>query len=111
MGKAQNRAAGKCYPATCTEGGEEMTDAALDAMVERANERVWEELNREDPKAKAAIALCNSALGCLTQAVALLGKAAETVECTPEEDRIISIANDLENLGCDITAQTKRMGA
>lgn len=109
MGKAQNVAAGKRYPPTCTEGGEEVTDARLDAMVEAANARAWEELNREDPKAQAAVANCKLAMELVTKAVVLLGKAAEMVEDTPETYRIESLANDLEDLGCAIGAQAERM--
>ena len=86
-----------------------MTDAQLDAMVEAASAREWEELNREDPRAQAAVAMLKEARKCVEQAVVLLGKAAETVEDTPETYRIQSLANDLEDYGCDIGAQAERM--
>ena len=86
-----------------------MTDARLDAMVEAANARAWEELNREDPKAQAAISILKVARAGVTQAVLLLCKAAEMVEDTPETYRIESLANELEDLGCEIGAQVERM--
>jgi len=82
----------------------------VDAIKEAEDARVWEELNKEDPHAKAAVALCKSALACLTQCVVLLKKAAETVDGSPETDRVAAIANELEDLGCDVSAQMKRMG-
>ena len=109
MGAAQNVAAGKRDPPTCTEGGEEVTDAALDAMVEAANARAWEELNRDDPKAAAAVQALRLAMDMVDKAVGVLCKAAEQVADTPETDRIQSLANDLEDLGCDIGAQVERM--
>ena len=86
-----------------------MTDRQLDAIVEAANDKAWAELNREDPNAKAAVALCAQAIEAVEQACRLLDHAAELVEHTPETDRVQSLANDLEDYCCFIAAQAERM--
>ena len=109
MGTAQDLAPGKRNPAVVAEGGEKMTGAEVDAIKEAADAMAWEEFNREDPKAQAAVSILKVARSGVAQAVLLLCKAAEMVEDTPETHRIDSLANDLEDLGCAIGAQVERM--
>ena len=87
-----------------------MTDAEIGCLRERADERAWEELNKQDPHARAAADLCNKAKQFVMDAVGYLGKAAEEVEHLPETDMIAMFANELENLACDIGAQAKSLG-
>ena len=108
MGAAQNVAAGKRNPPTFTEGGEKMTDAQLDAIKEAEDMRIWEELNKDDPNARA-VDLLNKAMKALEEAEGYLQEAAAEVEHTPETDRIASLNMSAEDLEIDVRMQIGRM--
>ena len=86
-----------------------MTDARLDAIKEAEDARAWEELNKEDPHAKAAVDLLTRAVQLLEQVESLVQEAAEAVEDTPETDRIASLNMTAEDLEVDIRMQIGRM--
>lgn len=109
MGAAQNVAAGKHNPPTLTKGGEKMTGAQLDAIKEAEDMRIWEELNKEDPNAKAAVEFLRQAVQALEEAESYLQSAAGLVEHTPETDRIASLNMSAEELEIDVRMQMKRM--
>ena len=109
MGAAQNVAAGKHNPTTFTEGGEKMTDAQLDAIKEAEDARIWEELNKTDPKVESAVGHLRRAVAAFKEAERHLREAAELVEHTPETDRIASLNMDTEDLEVDIRMQIERM--
>lgn len=86
-----------------------MTDAQLDAIKEAEDARIWEELNKEDPKAQEAARKLQAAIGLLEQAEALIAQAAEAVEDTPETDRIAAINLDIEETEIAVRLQIERM--
>ena len=88
-----------------------MTDAQLDRSFEDACARQWEEETEPyDPlkgvvrdDAISAWSLAHTAkITDINHAVDWLTDAAEILKGTPFEDRIISIANSLEDLGCEV---------
>jgi hypothetical protein len=86
-----------------------MTDAHLDAIKEAEDARIWEELNKDDPKAHDAVRNLQAAIGLLDQAEALIAQAAEAVENTTHGDVIESYLSDLEFLETDLRLQIERM--
>ena len=86
-----------------------MTDATLDAIKEAEDARIWEELNKEDPKAQKAVRLLCDAVQMLERIEALIAQAAEAVEDTPETDRIASLNIDAEELEIAVRMQIERM--
>ena len=86
-----------------------MTDARLDAIKEAEDARAWEELNKEDPHAKAAVDLLTRAVQLLEQVESLVQDAAAEVEDSPETDRIASLNMTAEDLEVDIRMQIGRM--
>ena len=86
-----------------------MKDATLDAMIEAENARIWEELNKEDPKAQAAATKLRLVLDLIERAESVVLDAADDVEHTPETDRIASINIDLENVENAIREQIGRL--
>jgi len=106
MGTAQDIAPGKRNPAVVTEGGEQMTD--IDAIKEAADARAWEELNEEDPHAKAAVDLLTKAAHALQQAEDFLQQAAAEVEDSPETYRLASLEEAVEDLEVDVREQARR---
>lgn len=109
MGAAQDLAAGKRNPPFDPKGGENMTDAQLAAIKEAADARAWEELNEEDPHAKAAVDLLTKVVQLLEQVESLVHDAAEAVEDTPETDRVASLNIDAEELEIAVRMQIERM--
>lgn len=103
VGKAQDITAGKRYPPTPTKGGEEMTDAQLDTMVEAANAQAWEEQNRVDPKREALSIAAHKAIDLLKQAFAALGGAVD--EDSVELDAVLSYCNDIEDMVDSLNAE------
>jgi len=108
MGAAQNVAAGRRNPAVVAEGGEQMTE--VDAIKEAADARAWEELNKDDPDAKAAVDLLTKAVHALQQAEDYLRDAAKVVENSPETYRIESLENAAVDLAFDVKKQIWRFG-
>jgi hypothetical protein len=106
MGTAQDLAPGKRNPAVVAEGGEKMTD--VDAIKEAADAKAWEELNKEDPHAKAAVDLLTKAAHALQQAEDFLNQAAAEVEGSPETHRIAALEEAAENLDADVWTQIRR---
>ena len=86
-----------------------MTDAQLAAIKEAADARAWEELNEEDPHAKAAVDLLTKVVQLLEQVESLVHDAAEAVEDTPETDRVASLNIDAEELEIAVRMQIERM--
>ena len=86
-----------------------MTGAEVDAIKEAADAKAWEELNKEDPHAKAAVDLLTKAAHALQQAEDFLQQAAAEVEDSPETYRIASLEQAVEDLEIDIKAQQRRL--
>ena len=88
-----------------------MTDAQLDKSFEDACARQWEEetepynplkgVNRDDI-IKAWSLTHTAKTTDIDHAVKWLVEAAQIVEGTPYEDKLISISNSLEDLGCEM---------
>lgn len=108
MGTAQDLAPGKRNPAVIAKGGEKMTGAEVDAIKEAADAMAWEELNEEDPHAKAAVDLLTKAAHALQQAEDFLQQAAAEVENSPETYRIASLEQSVEDLEIDVREQARR---
>jgi hypothetical protein len=106
VGTAQDLAPGKRNPAVVAEGGEKMTD--VDAIKEAEDAKAWEELNKEDPHAKAAVDLLTKAAHALQQAEDFLQQAAAEVEDSPETYRIASLEQSVEDLEIDVRKQAGR---
>lgn len=84
-----------------------MRDWQLDLMREQADAAAWENMNRTDPRKEAAALLLAKARDLLTDAYDALLQAAGTVEGTPAEDRIMSLALDAEDLSENILSEMK----
>ena len=108
MGAAQDLAPGERNPAVDAEGGEKMAGAEIDTIKEAADARAWEEMNKEDPHAKAAVDLLTKAAHALQQAEDYLQQAAAEVEDSPETYRIASLEEAVENLEIDVREQARR---
>ena len=108
MGTAQDLAPGKRNPAIVAEGGEKMTGAEVDAIKEAADAMAWEELNEDDPHAKAAVDLLTKAAHALQQAEDYLQQAAAEVEDSPETYRIASLEGAVEDLETLVRSQERR---
>lgn len=106
MGTAQDLAPGKRNPAVDAKGGEKMTE--VDAIKEAADAKAWEELNKEDPHAKAAVDLLTKAAHALQQAEDFLQQAATEVEDSPETYRIASLEGAVEDLETLVRSQARR---
>lgn len=83
-----------------------MVDVAL--VKEAEDARAWEELNKEDPHAKAAVDLLTKAAHALQQAEDFLQQAAAEVEDNPETYRIASLEQSVEDLEIDVREQARR---
>lgn len=83
-----------------------MTD--VDAIKEAADAKAWEELNKEDPHAKAAVDLLTKAAQALQKAEDFLQQAAAEVEDSPETYRIASLEQSVEDLEIDVRKQAGR---
>jgi hypothetical protein len=83
-----------------------MTD--VDAIKEAEDAKAWEELNKEDPHAKAAVDLLTKAAHALQQAEDFLQQAATEVEDSPETYRIASLEQSVEDLEIDVRKQAGR---
>ena len=81
----------------------------VDAVKEAADAKAWEELNKEDPNAKAAAELLVKAANALQQAEEFLNKAAAEVEDSPETYRIAALSEAVVGLEIDVLAQKRRM--
>lgn len=108
MGTAQDLAPRERNPAVDAEGGEMMTGAEVDAIKEAADAMAWEELNEDDPHAKAAVDLLTKAAHALQQAEDFLQQAATEVEGSPETHRIAALEEAAENLDADVWTQIRR---
>jgi hypothetical protein len=108
MGAAQDLAPGERNPAGDAEGGEKMTGAEVDAIKEAADAMAWEELNEDDPHAKAAVDLLTKAAHALQQAEDFLQQAAAEVEDSPETYRIASLEGAVEELETLVRSQARR---
>jgi hypothetical protein len=108
MGTAQDLAPGERNPAVDAEGGEMMTGAEVDAIKEAADAMAWEELNEDDPHAKAAVDLLTKAAHALQQAEDFLQQAAAEVEDSPETYRIASLEDSVATLKSDVLMQVGR---
>ena len=86
-----------------------MTNAELDAVKQTEDAKAWEELNKEYPRAKSAVAYLKLAVNGLASAFSCLTAAAELVDNTPEYDRIMSLSDDVEKLETEINKQKGRM--
>ena len=76
----------------------------VDEMLETESGRLWEKLNADDPnegRYKDADICLQNARGLISMAVDYMVKASECVRGLPMEDKILSIANDVEELGVD----------
>ena len=109
MGTPQNVAAGKRNPATITEGGETVTDAQLDAIKEAEDARIWEDLNKDDPKWTNAVEFLRQAVQALEEAESYLQSAAELIEASPETHRVASLNMSAEDLEVSVRMQIERM--
>lgn len=86
-----------------------MTATELDVLKTAEDMRIWEELNKDDPKARVAVEFLRQAVLALGEAESYLMSAAESVEGTPEYDRIVALANSVEDIEVDVRAQKGRM--
>lgn len=83
------------YPRTGTSPEE------IDEMYEAESARLWEELNSGDKREVdpyPAIYKMNDALSLVNQAISKLNSGADSLKSTPYEDRIVSLAMELENV-------------
>ena len=85
-----------------------MTGAEVDTIKEAADARAWEELNEEDPHAKAAVDLLTKAAQALQEAEDFLYQAAAEVEDSPETCRIASLEDSVATLKSDVLTQVGR---
>lgn len=109
MGTAQDVTAGKRDPPIDSEVGEEMTDAALDAMRLQECAQAWEDLNREDPKRDKAIENCEKAIKLLAEVETLLVNAAELFDGTLTGMHLMDAMRATESIECDIQREVKKM--
>lgn len=86
-----------------------MTGAQLDAIKQAEDMRIWEEMNKEDPKAKKAAELLGQAVQLLEKVEYLLSKAVVAVGDEGETDRIYALNNDAEELEIAVRMQIGRM--
>ena len=86
-----------------------MTGAQLSAIKEAEDAKAWEDLNKEDPHAKAAVELLTMAAQLIEKVECLVRDAAEEVEDTPETDRVASLNIDAEELEVAVRMQIERM--
>lgn len=76
----------------------------VDEMLETESGRLWEQMNAVDPneeRYKDADIYLQNAKDIISKAVDYIIKASECVRGLPMEDKILSIANDVEELGVD----------
>ena len=89
------------------------TDTELDMMYEAAVADDWEEQNKPAamvyPEWVLAIKKVQTAQAMLSEAVELLKDAAEMIPDSREDDRILSIADEVEFLLQDLQKQEERM--
>lgn len=88
-----------------------MTD--VDRIYESALADEWEEQNKSErdnfPDWDKAIRKLHVAKATIVAAVALVCSSADHVEGSTQEDRIRSIADDLDNLAEEVAQQIERM--
>lgn len=77
-------------------------DWQLDRMYEAECARKWEEQNKEDSILRA-IEKLNDALSLVFKAESRLGSAADKVNGTPMDDKIMSVLDTMELLEVDIS--------
>lgn len=82
---------------------------SVDTIKEAADAKAWEELNRDDPHAKAAVELLTQAVQTLQTASELLSQAAAEVEHSPETHRIAALQCAAEILAIDVQMQARRL--
>ena len=97
-------------------GGVNMTtDAELDRMYEAAVADDWEEKTRTSremyPEWDEAVKRLKTAQALLSEAVDVLTGAAEMVADSTDDDRILSISDEIRFLGKDLEKQAERMTA
>lgn len=109
MGAAQDDAAGKRDTPTFTEGGEIMTGAEVDEIVEAEDAKAWEDLNAEDPHTQKAVELLKQATDMLEQVENLVTDAADAVGGTFETHRVASLNIDTGALLIALRMQIERM--
>jgi hypothetical protein len=109
MGTAQDIAPGKRNPAIDEKGGEDMTDAQLDAIKAAEDAFAWEALNKDNHKWEMAIAFLRQAAMAFVEAESYLQSAAEAVEDTPETDRIAALDDAAQDIEHNVRAQIERM--
>ena len=92
-----------------------MTDAQLDAIYEAALADDWEEQNHPTrdnfQEWDCAVENIGKAENWLKDVVSVLNDAARMVENSTEDDRILSIASEVEFLMVDLKKQKERMTA
>lgn len=81
----------------------------VDQIKEAEDARVWEELNSDDPKRRAAVDLLYKAIEKTRELQRILSDAADKMDGTPEADRIESLGLSANIIECDIMAQTGRL--
>ena len=86
-----------------------MTGAQLESLIAAEDARAWHELCKDDPNTQNAVACVRLAVRALEECESYLKSAAESVEHTPEADRIISLTMSAENLEIDVRMQLERM--
>lgn len=84
----------------------------VDQMVENWQARLWEELNADDPKYNnwhPAISKMQEAVSLLYQAISNLEKAMEWTEGTWAENRIASLAEEIDEITSEVNRQIGAM--
>lgn len=109
MGAAQDIPAGKRNPQVNAEGGEEMTNAQLDAIRGEETMRIWEDMDADNQRAKRAVDQLTKAVEMFRQVEKLINDAAQIVDGTPEQNRIESLNIDVEALEIAVLMQIERM--
>ena len=84
----------------------------VDKIVENWQARLWEELNADDPKYNnwyQAISKMGEAVSLLYQATSNLEKATEWTEGTWAENRIASLAEEIDRIAGEVNGQIGAM--
>lgn len=88
-----------------------MTDWQLDLMKEQSDARAWDEQNAPDPcenALKNAAVGIREAEGHLSTAVEMVNDAAAFLNDTPMQAKVLSLMDQIEEIGCDLRAMYQK---
>ena len=88
-----------------------MTDWQLDLMKEQSDARAWDEENAPDPcenALKNASVGIREAEGFLSVAVDRVNDAAAFLNDTPMQAKVLSLMDQIEEIGCDLRAMYQK---